>query len=194
MLFIVKYSGKFGFIKPWTAVRDGETFSQQFLTPSILRGIEQKLFPEMLSDYSSKVARYRLSYAGLSVQQERVQSRGFLPAKPKEGIPPQRSLSILKRGVLLEPELYLAFSQEDDAQRAAEQHLCLCRNEDVLLPDYQIQKMTEEGFDTEISGFELLPASEATGFLVGYNRLDAGKPMFGELKVFGNPIRKPIFL
>ena len=97
MLFIVKYFGKFGFIKPWTAVRDGETFSQQFLTPSILRGMEQKIFPELLSDYSPKVARYRLSYAGLSVQQERVQSRGFLPAKPKEGIPPQRSLSILTK-------------------------------------------------------------------------------------------------
>ena len=55
MLFIVKYSGKFGFIKPWTAVRDGETFSQQFLTPSTIKGIELKLFPELLSDYSPKI-------------------------------------------------------------------------------------------------------------------------------------------
>ena len=27
MYYTVKYSGPFGFIKPWTAVRDGETFS-----------------------------------------------------------------------------------------------------------------------------------------------------------------------
>ena len=47
-MYIVKYTGKFGFIKPWTAVRDGETFSQQFLTPSIIEGIEKKLFPELL--------------------------------------------------------------------------------------------------------------------------------------------------
>lgn len=40
---VVKYSGPFGFIKPWTAVRDSETFSQQFLTPSIVEGIEKKL-------------------------------------------------------------------------------------------------------------------------------------------------------
>lgn len=42
MLYIVKYSGPFGFIKPWTAVRDSETFSQQFLTPSIVEGMEKK--------------------------------------------------------------------------------------------------------------------------------------------------------
>ena len=34
-MYVVTYKGQFGFIKPWTAVRDGETFSQQFLTPSI---------------------------------------------------------------------------------------------------------------------------------------------------------------
>ena len=39
MLYIVKYSGPFGFIKPWTAVRDEKTFSQQFLTPSIIEGL-----------------------------------------------------------------------------------------------------------------------------------------------------------
>ena len=46
MLYVVKYIGKFGFIKPWTAVRDGKTYSQQFLTPSVIEGIEKKLFPE----------------------------------------------------------------------------------------------------------------------------------------------------
>ena len=49
MLYVVRYSGPFGFIKPWTAVRDSETYSQQFLTPSILAGIERKLFPELLN-------------------------------------------------------------------------------------------------------------------------------------------------
>lgn len=44
--YVVKFTGPFGFIKPWTAVRDasgGETYSQQFLTPSIVEGIRQKL-------------------------------------------------------------------------------------------------------------------------------------------------------
>lgn len=43
MYYTVKYSGTFGFIKPWTAVRDAETYSQQFLTPSIMEGMRQKL-------------------------------------------------------------------------------------------------------------------------------------------------------
>lgn len=43
-MFVVTYKGQFGFIKPWTAVRDGETFSQQFLTPSIIEGIEKNCF------------------------------------------------------------------------------------------------------------------------------------------------------
>ena len=47
-MYVVTYKGQFGFIKPWTAVRDEETFSQQFLTPSIIEGIEKKLFPELL--------------------------------------------------------------------------------------------------------------------------------------------------
>ena len=41
-MFIIKYTGQFGFIKPWTAVRDDEVYSQQFLTPSIVGGIERK--------------------------------------------------------------------------------------------------------------------------------------------------------
>ena len=47
-MYVVTYKGAFAYIKPWTAVRDGETFSQQFLTPSIIEGIEKKLFPELL--------------------------------------------------------------------------------------------------------------------------------------------------
>lgn len=65
MMYIVKYKGKFGFIKPWTAVRDGETFSQQFLTPSIIEGIEKKLFPELLNNNGviCKIKRHKLNYA-----------------------------------------------------------------------------------------------------------------------------------
>jgi hypothetical protein len=194
MYFIVKYTGIFGFIKPWTAVRDGETFSQQFLTPSIIQGIEKKLFPELLQNYSPKIARHRLSNAGISVQQERTHSRGFLAAKPKEGIPALRALSIIKRGILLEPELYLAFLDKDFALRASAQHICLCRNEDVLYPEAEIFEANEAEFDRDFTGFELIETSENNGFLVGYNRQMDCVPMFGELKVFGNPIRKPILL
>lgn len=79
MYYVVKYTGPFGFIKPWTAVRDGLTYSQQFLSPSTLEGIEKKLFSETLSQngFISKIKRYRLSYSAIDVQQEQTQPRGF---------------------------------------------------------------------------------------------------------------------
>ena len=136
MYYTVRYTGKFGFIKPWTAVRDGETFSQQFLTPSIIEGIEKKLFPELLVNNSSisKIKRHKLSYASIDLQQEVTQTRGWKVSKREMS----RERSILKRGVMLDPVLYLAFSDKSDAETAAKQHICLCRNEDVMLPDTEI--------------------------------------------------------
>ncbi|MEM1123790.1 MAG: hypothetical protein AAGJ18_25350, partial [Bacteroidota bacterium] len=77
--FVVKYTGPFGFIKPWTAVRDSETFSQQFLTPSIIAGMERKLFPKLLQ-FPYKIYRikgHRLTYSQMTGQQEQIQSRGW---------------------------------------------------------------------------------------------------------------------
>lgn len=52
-MYVVTYKGQFGFIKPWSAVRDGETFSQQFLTPSIIEGIYNPQ-NEMFSHFGTK--------------------------------------------------------------------------------------------------------------------------------------------
>lgn len=77
MYYAVRYSGPFGFIKPWTAVRDSETFSLQFLITSTIEGIEKKLFPELLhtTERVQKISRYRLNYCGLDSQQERTWSK-----------------------------------------------------------------------------------------------------------------------
>ncbi|MDR2119086.1 MAG: hypothetical protein LBP25_06095 [Tannerellaceae bacterium] len=187
MYYIVKYSGTFGFIKPWTAVRDSETYSQQFLTPSIVEGIEKKLFPELLSDKGkiSKIVRYRLNYCGIDSQQERTWSKGGFVANCEKGIY-KTNMGIINRGVLLHPNLYLAFHSETDAQRAFTQAICLCRNEDLIFPEELIQ-MGKEDFE-KIDGFELLFSSE-NSFKVGYNRFDNCSEMVGELIVYGNPIR-----
>lgn len=87
MYYVVKYSGPFGFIKPWTAVRDSETFSLQFLITSTIEGIEKKLFPELLNttERVQKISRYRLNYCGLDSQQERTWSKGgFVKEKKKD--------------------------------------------------------------------------------------------------------------
>lgn len=181
LLYVVTYTGPFGFIKPWTAVRDGETYSQQFLTPSIIEGMRQKL-------EVSAVLRHRLSHQGFDRQLESIQAGGWKNNSRTKMM--SREMSILQRGVLLQPVLHLAFAAKEEAQRAAEQHLCLCRNEDVVFPQEPIC-LTLAAFD-EIPGFELRFGKEHPGaFLVGYNRFDEGRPMYGALTIMGNPTEIP---
>ncbi len=190
-LFIVKYSGPFGFIKPWTAVRDSETFSQQFLTPSIVEGIEKKLFPELLNESGIKrIKGHRLSYDQISQQQEVMQTRGWNSKKKGKQIHFERPTSIIVRGVLLNPILFLAFDNENDAKIASNQHICLCRNEDILLPS-EILEIDKNDFDNEeyFPGFELIFEKNDKSFPAGINR-NTGQQMFGWLKIIGTPIRE----
>lgn len=177
--YIVKYSGPFGFIKPWTAVRDSETFSQQFLTPSIIEGMRQKLAVE-------KIVRHKLIYQSISRQQEVTQTRGWKYYRTKKLH--KRDRSILVRGVMLNPDLYLAFENKADADKAAKEHICLCRNEDVLFPDKKILILSESEFDN-LPGFELHFGKSDRSFLVGFDRFNEGQPMYGWLKVTGNPLK-----
>lgn len=184
--YVVKYSGPFGFIKPWTAVRDSKTFSQQFLTASIIEGIEKKLFPELLSEIGiKKILRHKLTYSSITVQQEVTQTRGWEYKKQQNIM--IRNRSIIDRGVMLNPVLLLVFNVHIDALHASTQHICLCRNEDILLPDFQVLEMQEEEFNA-LNGFELYFGSMEDAFLTGFNRFQQAEPMYGKLEVTGNPI------
>ena len=189
---VVKYSGEFGFIKPWTAVRDSETFSQQFLTPSIVEGIEKKLFPELLGKIGiTKILGHRLSYDQISGQQEQIQTRGWNSTRKGQHILFERPNGILLRGVLINPVLNIAFNTLEDAQVAFKQHICLCRNEDILFPSEIIQtdKNKFELNEEQFNGFELIFEKSDKSFIVGYNRLTSEK-MYGWIKVVGNPINQ----
>ena len=196
MLYLVRYTGPFGFLKPWTAVRDSETFSQQFLTPSVIEGIEKKLFPELLAlrAYEPMILRHRLTYAGISRQQEQTQPRG-IKQKPEKitkkttAVEISRPRSILVRGVLIDPVLYLSFRGRTEADRAARQHICLCRNEDILFPDCGTVEVEEAEFDKPdngFNGFELRFGHRKGSFIVGYNRFRENEPMYGSLHIVGN--------
>lgn len=177
-MYIVEYNGTLGFIKPWSAVRDSKTFSQQFLTPSIVEGIEKKLFPEMIRESGiHKILRYKLYYEGMSEQQEIIHTRGWF--RKKKALVRERS--VLTRSVLINPTLYLAFENQEDAIKASIQHICLCRNEDILLPKARVLQMTEEDF-SKLKGFELRFGKTDNAILVGYNRYDDNAPMYGELE------------
>lgn len=196
LYYIVRYSGPFGFIKPWTAVRDSETYSQQFLSPGIVGGIERKLFPELLQKPFDlyRIRGHRLSYDHVSLQQEQIQTRGWNTSLQKRSkqVLFERPNSILDRGILINPVLHLAFATENDAQAAMSQHICLCRNEDILYPE-EMQVVSKDEFDTDeenYAGFELVFEQNERAFLAGYNRLDDNKPMYGWLKIVGNPIKE----
>lgn len=192
-LYVVKYTGPFGFIKPWTAVRDEETYSQQFLTPSIVEGMEKKLFPELLYEEHGvhKIVGHRLTYKQISRQQEQTQPRGWNSKGRKTNKQYFRPYSILTRGVLVDPILHLAFTDKKDAQKAFTQHLCLARNEDILYPE-DILETNEEEFKTNselFCGFELIFEKKDNSFLVGYNRYNKFKKMYGWLRVLGDPVK-----
>lgn len=194
MLYVVKYSGQFGFIKPWTAVRDEEVYSQQFLTQSIIGGIERKLFPELLKlEWGLyKIKAHRLTYSQISIQQEQTQARGWNEKGRGENKEYLRPYSILKRGVLITPVLHLAFENLENAEIAIKQHICLARNEDILYPDTDILEVTEKEFNEDeelFSGFELVFEETENSFLVGYNRMNKNQPMYGWLRTVGNPVK-----
>ncbi len=193
-LYVVKYSGPFGFIKPWTAVRDEEVYSQQFLTPSLVGGIERKLFPELLKEPWGiyKIKGHRLTYSQISQQQEQTQPRGW--NKKDRGAKKEysRPYAILKRGILVNPVLFLAFENKADADIASKQHICLARNEDILYPDVDIVETNQQEFEMNeelFYGFELVFEKNDSSFLVGYNRLNENQPMYGWLRVVGNPVK-----
>ena len=188
--YVVKYSGPFGFIKPWTAVRDSETFSQQFLTPSIVEGIEKKLFPELLKERGiKKILGHRLSYDQVTGQQEVIQTRGWNSTRKGKEFLFERPKAILIRGVLQNPVLYLAFGSKEDAEIAIYQHVCLCRNEDMLYPDQIIETDKEQFEESEglFPGFELVFEKTEKSFLVGYDRVD-NTPMYGWIRIVGQPV------
>ncbi len=190
--YVVKYSGPFGFIKPWTAVRDEETFSQQFLTPSIIEGIEKKLFPELLKFTGiKKIVAHRLSYDQINGQQEVIQTRGWNSTKKGKQRLFERPTAIINRGVLVNPTLLLAFKTKEDAEVALTQHICLCRNEDIMFP-IEIIETDKNTFDSDevlFNGFELIFEKTEKSFLVGYNRLTSEK-MYGWIKIIGNPLKQ----
>ena len=92
--------------------------------------------------------------------------------------------------MLLEPILHLAFSTKEDAERAFEQHICLCRNEDLLMPSSFLE-VSKDDFDSleEFNGYELIFEKNDDAFQVGYHRV-TNEPMFGWLKIVGTPVNR----
>lgn len=183
---VVTYEGPFGFIKPWTAVRDGLTYSQTFLSPSTVEGMRIKLGV-------SAILRHRLRHGGINAQQEHVHAAGWKGKNMPDGKAVVRSTGVITRGVLLRPSLTMAFASPDDAERAATDHLCLCRNEDLVFPvrieGALVREMEPAAFN-EIVGFEMRPEDGPGAVPLGVSRY-TGQMMRGRLEVVGDPGNAP---
>ena len=183
---VVTYAGPFGFIKPWTAVRDGLTYSQPFLSPSTVEGMRIKLGV-------SAILRHRLRHGGIDRQQEHVHAAGWKGKRVSDGKAVVRATGVIVRGVLLRPSLTLAFPTAKDAETAASDHLCLCRNEDLVFPvhvdDALVRRMEPAEFDAVV-GFEMHPGDGPGAVPLGVSRY-TGEMMTGRLEVVGDPASAP---
>ena len=110
-MYIVKYKGIFGFIKPFSSLRDITTRSSFFIPPSSLEGMEERIF----GNVSGKILKYKLDFSGTNKNQEAIKNK--LTANNKGKIN-KISTSILNRIVLVNPVLYLAFENKEDAEKA----------------------------------------------------------------------------
>ena len=179
MYHLIEYCGPFGFMKPWTAVRDGRTCSQQFVIPSTLEGICRKLGIEA-------ILRHKLTYEAISWQQEVTHARDWTVIGRHKGL--SRPRSIIERGLLVQPRLLLAVATEAEAATCAGQHICLSRNEDVLMPKWEGATCSEQEFDA-LPGTEFVAAGEheAGAFLAGHNRFAGFAPQYGRLLITQGP-------
>lgn len=148
ILYVIKYSGTFGYMKPWSANRDSKTKTNDFLTTSVLMGIEDKLFNE-LNVNDLKIKRHRLNFTNVCEQIETTTSINYSRVTKIKEPQYKKTTSIVSRLVLVNPVLYLCFSDYEFAKEAFTQHIVLGRNEDILLPElnFGISEITTFEFD-----------------------------------------------
>lgn len=181
-MYIVKFFGDFGYIKPFTALRDVKTYSVKALPPSVVMGIETKLF----DDVKNRILRHRLSFTSMIPTNE--QTTSIQAVKTKKGV--KKNSSMHCRYVLLNPTLYFVVDNFDDAELMTEQTIRLSRNEDILFPDEKIIEISDiNEFDTDTySGYELIPcdSSHVNAVWYGYNRYTE-KDQYAYMKIVGVP-------
>lgn len=178
--YVVEYKGRFAFIKPFFANNHDLIFSQTFLTPTMIIGIENKLFPNNKKGYRTEnkfIERHRISCTNFSKQDDVIQSIDY-----KKG-------NIIERGYMVNPTLYLAFNSKEIAEIAATTDLSLTHNECLMHPFNEIPyEMTSEEFDA-LKGSELLfdNGDHEDSILVGNNRMGDNERLYGVL--VGNPMK-----
>jgi hypothetical protein len=182
----VKYTGDFGFIKPFSALRDIKTYSVLGLTPSIVMGIETKLF----GDCANRIISHRLSFTNIVSMKEQATSIGYKIDKNKNNTYRKKIGSVIERFVLVNPCLYLLVNTIEEAEEMSCQNIRLTRNEEILFPSKDIITVNDQNaFDSDdFEGYELVSCDEnnLNGQYYGSNKY-TGKDQYAFMKVVGIP-------
>lgn len=175
-MFVVNYKNSigpsFGFIKPYNAVRDSETYSLTYFPTSMVNGISERLFGE---NEINHIVRHKLSYdTERGLQEEGVHTvvNSFVDAK--------EITSIHKKNFLTDVCVTLAFNTLEEAKHAQEQAIYVGQFEYALFPKQEdIVEMTDEEFSS-ITGVETFAASEddENSLFVGFNRFKDNERMY----------------
>jgi len=183
LLYVVEYTGTFGFIKPFSANRDELMFSQRFITSSILIGMRDKLG-------TSPIRRHKLySPHQLDIEQVTTESkvvkkhiiRLIKDCDIKCTDPTNQS--IVKLGKLVNPKLYLAFDKKYDAEKASQQSLNLCNKEYLIFPSDPYE-MYESEFNN-IPGVEFFETDDESDFSYGFSRYNFNTKTNRFSKIYG---------
>ena len=158
----------YGYIKPWNAVRDDETFSLTYIPPSFISGIEEEL------KIDGNIVRHKRTFDKTQMEKDFKKCIVYLKNN-------YVNHTIHHRHTLVNPKLILAFDNYEDAKYALGQPLYFGQN---IYPiygnkDYGIVEMTDEEFD-KLDGVETIQTTEddEESIYVGNNRQKNNERMF----------------
>lgn len=185
-MYCVKFGSrsaiKYGFIKPYNAVRDDETYSLTYITPSMLDGIIHE------HELKGRILRHKLTFDGMT-KNDYKKSRVFndLDHDSNNGvfsevIDDDVQMSPHTRHSLINPTLTLVFELKEDAEQMCTETIYIGQSEYYIYPIEEFE-ISEDEFN-ELEGVEsfITDEDDEFGFYCGNNRLKDNTPMYIKLK------------
>jgi len=176
-----------GYLRPWNSVRDGETYSLTYLTPSIIDGIADEL------GITGKILRHKFRFSGMTDEFFKSPEIMRYSARNKSFVA-KRVTGLSKIHQVCSPEIILGFENKEDAENAIRQTLYAGQTQYIIFPstfvdddeeseEYifnesnYIEEMTEEEFSA-LSGTETFPTTKEDGVFCGFNRYRDNEKMY----------------
>lgn len=164
----------FAFFKPWNAVRDSETYSLTYLTPSVINGIEYENGLPMDS-----IVRSKLSFRTDGMDENSIAaSTNHLGGRGKnKNVTVSDTINTHKLHALVNPVIYLCFDKIECAKVLSDNCIYGGRFEYPLYSG-EVEDITEDEFDS-IPGVETFKTNEEMmSIFCGFNRYKNNEKMY----------------